>query len=246
MRVLDLDLDFFLNDVPYYRSARDGRLDNNTIRAWPADSVDSFLRDRCCLDVDFPICGRFVTDHHEVFHVWRELIETESLTVPFEVVHIDSHADLGVGDTGYVYLMTDILHRQICERHHPEIGSNRMDCGNYLAFALACRWINKVTYVPNPNGRSDLFEYYFQNGNSQTGVIQFKAVSTHCSKNPLWLEDTIAMESTEPDISFQIVAMNDFVDNGTFDFFSICKSPSFTPPESDNLIPVIRRYLREV
>lgn len=245
MRVLDLDLDFFLDKVACDRSEKDGRLDSQYYTIWSPDDVDSFLTDKCSLDANVPLPGKLLIYHHEIFQVWRELIESGYLKAPFEVVHVDSHADLGSGDNGYIYLMGDILHREVSQRYRPEIACNKMNAGNFLAFAIGCRWIHKLIYVPNPNGRADLFEYYFRNGDSRSGIIQLKAVDPKFFNNITTLEPIIDMKPTEPEIQFQSVALNNFSDDGTFDFLTLCQSPEFTTLESDDLIPVIKKYMRE-
>lgn len=246
MRVLDIDLDFFLNDVPYDRAATAGRLDSNEYTPWTPDAVDSFLAKNCGMNSHAPLPGKFVAHHHEAFHVWRELIESGHLSVPFELVHVDSHADLGVGDAGYIYLMGDLLHREVSERTRPEIAIDKMNFGNFLAFAIGCRWIKKLTYVPNPHGRPDLFECYFKNGDSRSGIIQLKAVAPPFFEGFPNLKPIIDMEPTEPDVQFQSVSLDDFTDDGAFDFVTLCQSPAYTPRESDDLIPVIRKYMLEL
>ena len=63
------------------------------------------LEDHCGLDRARPVPGRLVTDHFEAFLFWQELVRCGALDIPFDVVHVDAHADLGSGDAGYVYLM---------------------------------------------------------------------------------------------------------------------------------------------
>jgi hypothetical protein len=219
MRVLDLDLDIFLNEVAYHRSAKDGRLDSTRYSAWSREAVESFLKEQCRLDPGRPIRGRVVTDHSEEFPFWRGLVESGDLAVPFEVVHVDAHSDLGCGDSGYVYLMTDILNRDVDERRHPDIGRTKMNSGNFLAFALACRRIDILTFVPHPDAHADLFEWYFQHGDSRSGIIQLKAVPPELPQgDPFWLMATPNMEPTEPDIPFRLVALQNFTAEGSFDF----------------------------
>ena len=176
MRVLDIDLDFFLDGVAYHRSPGGERLGED-YRPWDEGAVRTFLEQRCGLRRSQPVPGRLVTHHHEAFLYWRELVEEGRLAVPFEVVHVDSHADLGTGDAGYVYLMTDILQRPVAERTRPEIGRSHLNDGNYLAFAAACRWIRRIVYVANPASRDDLMYLHFKNFDQYCGVLQLKGCS---------------------------------------------------------------------
>lgn len=47
----------------------------------------------------------------------------------------------------------------------------------------------------------------------------------------------------EPEVPFEAVSPDDFRDDGDFDFIVLSRSPGFTPPESDFLVPVISRYI---
>jgi hypothetical protein len=108
MRVLDLELDLFLDDVAYHRpSSREcERLPDGEYTPWAAAAVRTVLEDHYGLDRARPIPGRLVTHHFEAFLFWQELVRCGALDIPFDVVHVDAHADLGSGDAGYVYLMT--------------------------------------------------------------------------------------------------------------------------------------------
>ena len=50
-----------------------------------------------------------MTGHNEALFFWQELITKEILETPFEVVHIDSHADLGLGYLSWTYILDDLL-----------------------------------------------------------------------------------------------------------------------------------------
>jgi hypothetical protein len=107
MRFLDLDLDFFLNKNAYCSECDSGRLGSD-YKPWSASRVRHFLEDRCGLSPDAPVQGRTVESHDGVFDFWRTLIESGGLSVPFEVIHIDAHPDLWVGDG--LYLTSAFLH----------------------------------------------------------------------------------------------------------------------------------------
>ena len=205
-----------------------------------------FLTSQCGLSTDTPIQGSFITHHHEAFAIWRDLIAAGNLTTPFEVVHIDSHADLGCGDAGYQYLMGEILNLDPSDRQNPEIALDKMNAGNFLAFAMACRWIDVVTYVPNPRSKSDLFEYYFKDVDSRTEIVELKAVEPERFNDTMRIFKEIpTMVSLEPQIKFSTVLHTEFRDSGAFDYITFCHSPSFTPVESDVLVPAIREFMLE-
>jgi hypothetical protein len=244
MRILDIDLDFFLDDVAYHRSSGRERLGED-YRPWGESAVRAFLEQRCGLLKNHPVPGRLVIHHHEAFLFWRELVEGGSLAVPFEVVHVDAHADLGVGDAGYVYLMTDVLLRPLAVRTKPEIGTSHLNAGNYLAFAAACRWINRIVYVPNPASRDDLMYLHFKSFSQAGGVLQLKGCPQR-GLDAIFRGDFTYPFALEPEIPFQRVALEAFRDTDGFDFAVLCQSPGFTPLGSDALISVIMEYIRPV
>lgn len=96
MRVLDLDLDFFLRDKAHFMNGSEGRLDPDEYPAWPLDLAMTFLTERCGLDEARP--GSWSSSTTSSFYVWGSAIEAGQLVAPFEVVHVDAHADLGLGD----------------------------------------------------------------------------------------------------------------------------------------------------
>lgn len=153
-RVLDVDLDFFVEGPAHWQVNDNRRLDPEGHPVWPIDDALAFLRDRCSLGPALP--GAVVEHHGELFGCWRAAIEAGVLKPPFSVTHIDAHADLGLEDNGYVYLMTSLLHCDLKDRSNPKIGPGGLGDGNYLAFAIACRWISTIDYVFPPGGGDDV------------------------------------------------------------------------------------------
>ena len=95
---------------------------------------------------------------------------------------------------------------------------------------------------------NDLFPYHFKGLDPASESLQL-----HRAKDPDLLQDDSTYEANvkkglielEPEVPFEAVSPEDFRDNGNFDFVVLCRSPGFTPVESDSLIPVISEYLRE-
>ena len=52
-----------------------------------------FFENNLGLSKNNKIPGRVVVGHNESLFFWEELLEQGKLTDPFEVVHVDSHAD---------------------------------------------------------------------------------------------------------------------------------------------------------
>jgi hypothetical protein len=136
-RILDLDLDAFIYGAEYMRSSDAPRLDADKYPPWDISKVLAFLEPQCL--VTGPLPGFAVKNHGELFFRWRDAIDEGLLVPPFHVTHVDAHADLGGGDAGYVYLLTELLLKPVEERRSPRVGDDGLGDGNYLAFAIANR-----------------------------------------------------------------------------------------------------------
>lgn len=243
-KILDIDLDFFLNDIAFWKSDKD-RLSSEDYYPWKPEDIVRFLEVNCGLNKMAKIKGRVVINHQEVFHFWRELIEKKCLIVPFNLIHIDAHADLGLGDSSWVYLMGELLHKDIKERKYPRESSQGLNSGSYLAFAIACRWIKTLKYIHHPKGGNDLMPYHFKDFNSKTNILELKKcdftrVNT-CSIHPT--DESFCVISKEPQVPFEMLDMESYHDDGNHDYITLCKSPGFTPIESDNLVPLFEEYM---
>jgi hypothetical protein len=241
--MIDLDLDFFLSDISYGGGANN-RLDESRYTPWSEKEVRAFLERQCGLSKSKPLPGKIVVTHDEVFDHWRDEIEKGQLIPPFEVIHVDAHADLGMGDASYFYLMTEHLGKPVSERSYPPIGDwSGIGEGNYLAFAIACRWISKLTYVHHPKSCDDLMPHYMKDNDENSGFIQLKYygqvdVDTlqRGSQSPL---------SLEPEVPFELVPGQLFQNEQPFDRIYLARSPSYTPEAADRLIPIIKKYIVE-
>jgi hypothetical protein len=95
-QILDLDLDFFLH------AATDGlgrnpatRLPDAEFPVWDQAAVRAFLEQRCGLNRTRRARGRGFEHHDEAFFCWRDRIDSGEVSAPFDLVHVDTHADLG-------------------------------------------------------------------------------------------------------------------------------------------------------
>ena len=241
MSVIDIDLDFFLNDVPNWPP--NPRLSDDEFTPWKEADVRRFLEQNCGLSTQRPVTGRFVTKHDEAFHVWKQLIADRTLTTPFEIVHIDSHADLGCGSGGHIYLMSNLLFQPVADRPNLIAGNSELNEGNYLLFVMACRWVSSITYVANPKVRNDLFFLHLKDFDQRTNALQLKP----STEKQIYLynstENPVAVGNLEPEVPFQRVKHPNFSTTQPFDSAILCHSPRYTPPSSDRLIPVIMEYI---
>jgi len=66
MRVLELDLDFYLDHIAHCED-KDSRLSDTDYRPWTEDEVRRYLEEQCRLSINRPVKRRFVTHHHGAF-----------------------------------------------------------------------------------------------------------------------------------------------------------------------------------
>ena len=141
MKILDLDMDYFLQDVPVCIPSNSvNRVDENFTIPWSKEDVISFLENNLGLSKEHKIQGKIVKHHHEALYYWRELINTKKLNVPFEVVHVDSHADLALGCSSWIFIFDKLLGIDVEKRADIENYKNMFDdyrLPDYLLYALA-------------------------------------------------------------------------------------------------------------
>jgi hypothetical protein len=241
-RILDLDLDFFLDGVATWRGREDDRLDATDFPPWSVEQALSFLRDRCGLDRRLP--GFAVEHHGELFSLWRDAIDAGRLIPPFHVTHVDAHADIGLGDYGYMHLMTSLLFEEPDNRRHPTEGEGGLEDGNYLSFAIACRWLSELVYVYNTGG-DDLLVYHMEGFDPRAQHIQLAAIrSREELRDNLLTPTKLTIDHFEPRVPFKSMRWDAFQADQPFDFVCLARSPPFTPPESDVIYDEIcRRFI---
>src|SRR5258706_5183943 len=113
IKILDIDLDFFLNNkhIGVVTSVR--RLNKNEYKLWAATEVEAFLENNCGLSKQRAIQGRYFVHHVEAFYFMRNLQENSDFSCQFIIDHVDAHGDLGTGDASYKYIASEILARSL-------------------------------------------------------------------------------------------------------------------------------------
>ena len=154
MNVLDIDLDFFLNRRLDGRSDDPNkRPDDDDLVAWSTADVTAFLESTLNIGKS---PGAIVQSHDEVFYHWKHLIDRRELMVPFRVVHVDAHSDLGMGFPSWAYLHSEFLSMAISDRPNAKKGDWGINFGSFFAFAFGCRWISQADFVINRNWHDDI------------------------------------------------------------------------------------------
>ncbi|MBR5302717.1 MAG: UPF0489 family protein [Clostridia bacterium] len=234
MRVLDLDMDFFLSD-PCPLAPLGERPDESCASAWCDEDVIRFLEDQCGLSAQKPVPGAIFDTHDKALDFWAERLKAGSLKTPFEVVHVDTHSDLAFGPPGTNYVLNVVLSRLPDQR--AQIGQYRagteLDEANYLLFALAFRWIDRLHYVRNPKSHQDI-PGQLLDGEGNIHLRSFIAQMME-GKN-----------GKEPVIPFAVYDdYRTFKQHG-YDFVTMAQSPRYAPESADRIMEIVRRYIREV
>ena len=237
-RILDIDLDFFVTPVVHW-PPDDERRPADDYSVWPVDRAIDFLRDRCGLTGKLP--GFLTENHSELFPLWRDGLESELLKPPFHVTHLDAHADLGLGDAGYVYLMTSLLFDPPEKRRYPKVGPAGLNDGNFLLFATACRWIHDLTYIYGDGGGEDELFLVMKDFDPRSDHIQLAATTKEDIDAVIHdLDKRLSASHFEPAVPYTSSHWNDFQSDGPYDFVCLTRSPPYTPSTADSLYDAIR------
>jgi hypothetical protein len=250
MNVLDIDLDFFVDPRPR-QQAKSGRLSEMEYHTWSAQSVEEYLTRRCNLRKGCLLPGAVVTYHHELFDRWKTLIGSYELTKPFQLTHLDSHADMGMGfaDNSCGYIMGELLHCELSDRQNPKRGENGgLLEGNFISFSLACRWISSIVYVHHPQlfaencGLHDIPDCMFRENKPKCNVLQLKQLPPECQNSVRRLTEFVPI-SLEPEVPIRMVERDDFYSDDSYSFVFVAKSPRYTPKTADPILEVIRQFI---
>ena len=240
MKVLSLDIDFFVDPIHTFGSlSGKRRLLSDDYHVDSEKMVDRFLQGRCGLRTTNPVRGIQIREHVDAFFILRELVEQGSEQI--ELIHIDAHADLGLGDVGYVYLLTDLLHRTRSRRQRPRKAYRKLNSGNWVAFAAAAGWLKSLVFVPREYPPTDLMPYYFEDFAAREqrsrkfrlyAIPEDRMNALMAVRNPTKVVSTPPAESVE----YKCVRRSRFRLETPPDFMIVCQSPSFTPKEADRVL----------
>lgn len=248
MRVLDIDLDYFQLGIVIGNQS-DERPSAEDYPPWAPERVAAFLEARCGLTSVRKLQGHRVESHDQVFDLWRDQIRAGELAWPFDVVHVDAHADLSVGNPGWHHVCTDLLYadpEERCVAGRP----SALNEGNYLLFAVACRWVRALTYVYHPEVSmldelpSDLMSVLFRDRDRHSGLIELPCFATEDKDRDDLAEGGAAAIRREPPVPIRLVAGSALETPGPFDFAYLSISPSYTSAAAEDLIEVIAEYIQ--
>lgn len=234
MRVLDLDMDFFLTaPCPL---AEPGKRPNETCaQPYSDEEVIRFLEEQCGLSRSHPVPGAIFDTHDKALDFWQARLQDGSLAAPFEVVHVDTHSDLAFGPPGTGFVLNVVLSRLPDQR--ADIGNYRkaveLDEANYLLFAIAMRWISGLAYVRNPKSHQDVPRQLLD----EQGNIHLRSFISAMMEGK---------NGKEPVIPFDVYDdYRQFSQKG-YDFVTMAQSPRYSPASADRIMDIVRRYITEM
>ena len=234
MRVLDLDMDFFLS-APCPLAPLGERPDETSAQVWREEEVVRFLEEQCGLNCEHPVPGAIFDTHDKALDFWAERLRDGSLSAPFEVVHVDTHSDLAFGPPGTNFVLNVVLSRLPDMR--TDIAAYRkaveLDEANYLLFALAFRWIDRLAYVRNPKSHQDIPRQLLD----ADGNIHLRSFISQMMEGK---------NGREPIIPFAVY--NDYTQFHTrgYDFVTMAQSPRYAPKSADRIMEIVRQYIAEL
>lgn len=237
MRVLDLDMDFFLT-APCPLAEVGKRPDEDCAKPYSDEEVIRFLEEQCGLSKERPIPGAIFDTHDKALDFWQARISDGSLKAPFEVVHVDTHSDLAFGPPGTGYVLNVVLSRPEQMRGSVEsVASYRkaveLDEANYLLFTLAFRWVSRLAYVRNPKSHQDIPRQLLD----EAGNIHLRSFISAMMEGK---------NGKEPVIPFDVYDdYRTFKQHG-YDFVTMAQSPRYAPKSSDRIMELLRPYIIEM
>lgn len=252
MLILDIDLDFFQDGrFMYLTDDEDKRLSAEQALPWREERVITFLEKNCSLSKKQKTKGKVFTHHHEAFFELRDLIKRCGLKTPFELNHIDAHADLGMGDASWAYIMGELLNKSLSERSEPKQGGlDGLGFTNYLSFVIANRWVEKLNFIINEQWHDDIPRDFIVEDDipsqmlfgSYDFTVQLKKY-TGTQITGLISRQKCEPIGYEPKLSFNIVPYNRFKLKASCDFLFLAKSPGYTSKKTDAFIDIISEYI---
>lgn len=266
MKILDLDMDYFMTAIAQTPFSCAERLSEEVYgdSVWSSDAVRQFLENNLGLSKEHKIPGRIVSGHNESLFFWEELIAKGRLRDPFDVVHVDSHADLGLGNASCDFLQSRFLEFPIATRRkirNYEFNGKieGISIGDYLLWAVAYRMVSSITYCANPNG--DKNDYVLDTlKNFHEEYIWDEPVKNHIQLkfNPkleipdfdaseFFKEKYLAGAIKDPEVELLIIPTIDGVKFcGDFDYAVMAQSPNYTPASADFIMGIFREYIEEI
>ncbi len=238
--VLDLDLDVFVTPPVEGPGDSTYRADSGRHKVEPVETVRANLA-KLGLDPKNPIPGLFFEHHRDSYYHWRDLIGRQLLKVPFDVIHVDAHSDLGNG--GSVHKLFEVW------AYEPDkLGKDpHANSANYLAFALVNGWVRALVNVRRKDSPDDVFDFLFKGFDSSSRVLEMKQfapgevvrTTLNVFRNAKYVPigETLYAETVLED--WKGIPRRP-------DFIFAARSPAFTPVEIDAHVEFVKSCIKTI
>lgn len=266
MKVLDLDMDYFMTEIANTSFSSMERLTEECYGSsvWPVDKVRQFLEKNLGLSKEHKIPGRVVCGHNESLFFWEELIESGKLREPFDIIHVDSHADLGLGGPSGSFLQSMFLTLPIASRRRIRDYefNDRIEgisIGDYLLWAIGYRMVSSITYCANPNGDKndylwdtlkDFHEEYVWDKPARNYIqlkFNMEMEMPQYNSSDVYKNKYLAGAIKDPEVELLIIpTIEDVRFCGDFDYAVLAQSPNYTPASADYIMDIFREYIEEI
>lgn len=252
MRILDIDLDFFLDEIAHFRKRNTQRLSNKKYIPWNYKQVECFLEKQIGLSKENPVAGKIFVHHDEVFHFLSKELQDDKITGPFSLTHIDAHSDMATGVDGcFLYIMEELLRRPLKKRYDVSTAGNweKLNPGNFIIYMAACSMLQDLTFVKHHKTNEKHMPLFFEDNNVDSNILQMKVYNKGLIKDLAMSTDLLGKisnyQSTNKGrrIKYKEADWCSYKNKRPFDRIFLTQSPSFTPSNSDDLIPVISQYM---
>ncbi|MBP5628525.1 MAG: hypothetical protein J6X27_01620 [Bacteroidaceae bacterium] len=245
MNILDLDLDFFQNDVYYDYDGNKQRLSDDDFWPWAERDVRSFLEKKCGLNKTNPIIGCCAKTHDQLFNV---IVEKGFDNI--NLYHVDAHDDLHPSASGKKCFVCNIINLMSCPvEERITVIKDHMSEGNVVGMLLAYQKLNSVFFITDKSKRwhiSTRTPMFHKDFNENGEMLQIPTV-----KDGIVIDDFIRYPDLvkkvnwiEPEIPYHVEDYSSWQTPTSFDFVFFCQSPRFTSEASDALIPIIKEYIK--
>lgn len=248
-RILSIDIDYFVTPTVHDGSLRQIRRLNK--RTYQVDSIPMVkqLLYRCGLDSQRRVPGVFVRHHVAAFDVIRWLRQMAWFID--ELVHVDAHSDLGLGDPGYVYLLTKLAHQPLQKRQNPKRGWKYLNLANWLPFVVANEWVKNIAFLPKDGCMSDSHPAYFRELILPSSTRLEIRKATEDDVGTMVGSDSVLRTQAFDRVPVVASARFRICDPLAFtcdppDFVIVCQSPQFTPRTADAVIELCREFVCEI
>jgi hypothetical protein len=251
-RVLSIDLDAFVSPTVYAKDSADHRrVASDAYRVLPAPRVLA-LTER--LGFARGAEGACIEHHHQILDHLHRRIASGTLRIPFDLVHVDAHADLGWGEMVWRRLLGDIAGRPLAERQTFRSG---ITIGNWLSYAIVWGWVRSVLHVRPPADSKDRWvdvgRMFYRDGDTQRAELDFVFMPEvrHLTvgkedPDPLAPGDLQRLQRGRPSVVRVPFLVRDFATapvQRSADFVVLCRSPGFTPLSADRVYDLLRDRL---